>query len=93
MYLEGSQDVLYIITYGLAIVILSTLADCKHRNPLAWGLIAGLLFPCSLIYLAFLPRLCPKCKAECKERTCPNCDAMLERVVHYPATRPLLNAA
>ena len=26
-------------------------------------------------------------------RTCPNCDTVLERVVHYPATRPWLNAA
>ncbi len=93
MHLEGFQDVLYIITYGMAIVILSTLADGKNRNSLAWGLIGGLLFTCSLIYLAFLPRLCPKCKAERNGRTCPNCDAVPERLVHYPAARPLLNAA
>jgi hypothetical protein len=93
MHLEGFQDALVIITYGLAIVILSVVADRKNRNPLAWGLIGGLFFPCSPIYLAFLPRLCPKFKDECKRRTCPNCDAVLERVVHYPATRPLSNAA
>ena len=93
MHLEGFQDVLYIITYGLAIGILSLVADHKHRNPLAWGLIGGLFFPCSLLYLAFLPRLCPKCKDEGKGRTCPNCDPVLERVVHCPAIRPLLDAA
>jgi hypothetical protein len=93
MHLEGFQDVLVIVTYGLAILILSLVADRKNRNPLVWGLIGGLFFPCSLIYLAFLPRHCPKCKAECKGKTCPNCDAVLERVVHYPATRPLLDAA
>ena len=58
MHLEGFQDVLYITTYGLAIVILSILADCKNRNPLAWSLIGGLSFPCSLIYLALLYRCC-----------------------------------
>jgi len=93
MHLEGLQDVLVIVTYGLAILILSLVADRKNRNPLVWGLIGGLFFPCSLIYLAFLPRHCPKCKAACNGRTCPNCDAVLERVVHYPATRPLLDAA
>ena len=93
MHWEGFQDMLYIITYGLAIVILGILAYCKNRRPLAWGLIGGLFFPCSLLYVAFLPRLCPTCKGECKGRTCPNCDTVLERVVPYPATRPLLNAA
>ena len=91
MHLEGFQDVLFIITYGLAIVILSLLADRKNRNPLAWGLIGGLFFPCSLIYLACLPRLCPKCKDECKGRTCPNCDTVTASVMNYPPTRPLPN--
>ena len=93
MHLEGFQDVLVIVTYGVAILLLSVVADRKHRNPLAWGLIGGLLFPCSLIYLAYLPRLCPKCKAECKGRTCPNCETVLERVVQDPAILPLLHAA
>ena len=93
MHLEAYQDVLYIITYGLAVVILSIVANRKNRNPLVWGLIGGLCFPCSLLYLAFQPRLCPECKGEGKGRTCPNCDTVLEGVVHYPATRPLLNAA
>jgi hypothetical protein len=93
MHLEGFQDVLVIVTYGVAILLLSVVADRKHRNPLVWGLIGGLFFPCSLIYLAYLPRLCPKCKAECKGRTCPNCDAVLERIVHDPAILPLLHAA
>ena len=82
MHLEGFQDVLVIVTYGLAILILSIVADRKNRNTLAWGLIGGLFFPCSLIYLAFLPRLCPKSKGEGKGRTRPNCDTVLERVVH-----------
>jgi hypothetical protein len=93
MHLEGFQDVLVIVTYGLAILILSVVADHKHRNPLAWGLIGGLFLPCSLLYLAFLPRLCPKCKAECKGTTCPNCDAVPETVVHDLAILPLLHAA
>jgi hypothetical protein len=93
MYLESSVDVLVIIIYGLAILMLSIVADGKNRNPLAWGLVGGLFFPCSLIYLAFLPGLCPKCRGACKGRTCPNCDTVPERFLHYPATRPLLRAA
>jgi hypothetical protein len=93
MHLVGFQDVLAIVTYGLAILVLSVVADQKNRYPLAWGLVGGLFFPCSLIYLAFLPRLCPKCKDKCKGRICPACDTVLERVVHPPATHPALNAA
>ena len=158
MHLVGFQDVLAIVTYGLAILVLSVVADRKNRNPLAvtmqleehsaltpalslrereklspvfrplngdffqrgqmvpplpggegwgegepllslhryglaWSLIGGLFFPCSLIYLACLPRLCPKCKGECKGRTCPICDTVPERVVHPQATHPALNAA
>ena len=93
MHWECFQDVLVIVTYGSAILILSVVADGKHRNPLAWSLLGGLFFPCSLIYLALLPRLCPKCKGEYKGRTCPTCDTVLERVVHPPATHPALNAA
>ena len=93
MHLAGFQDVLVIVTYGLAILILSMVADRQNRNPLAWGLIGGMFFPCSLIYLALLPRLCPKCTDECKGGICPNCGTVLERVVHHPATRPLLKAA
>ena len=93
MHLEGFQDVLAIVIYGSAILVLSVTADQKNRNPLAWGLIGGLFFPCSLIYLAFLPRLCPKCKDKCKGRICPACDTVLESVVHPPATHPALNAA
>ena len=93
MHLEGFQDVLVIVTYGLAILILSVVTGRKHRNPLVWGLIGGLFFPCSLLYLAFLPRLCPKCKCECKGRTCPNCEPVPERAVHDPAILPLLQAA
>ena len=93
MHLEGFQDVLVIVTYGVAILILSIAADRKNRNPLVWGLVGGLFFPCSLIYLACLPRICPKCKDECKGRICPNCDTVLERDVPCPVTRPSLNAA
>ena len=93
MHLEGLQDVLAIVTYGLAILVLSVVADQKNRNPLAWGLVGGLFFPCGLIYQAFLPHLCPKCKGECKGRICPICDTVLERVVYPPATHPALNAA
>ena len=93
MHLEAFQDVLIIATYGLAILILSIVADRKHRNPLVWGLIGGLCFPCSLLYLAFLPRLCPKCKVECEGKTCPDCDPVLEGVVLHPVTVPLLHAA
>jgi hypothetical protein len=93
MHLEGFQDVLAIVTYGLAILVLSMVAYRKNRNPLAWGLLGGLFFSGSLVYLALLPRLCPKCKGECQGRTCPNCDAVPERIVPHPATRLWLNAA
>jgi len=93
MHLEGFQDVLAIVTYGFAILVLSVLADQKNRNPLASALLGGLFSPCSLIYLAFLPRLCPKCKGECKGRTCPICDTALERVVGPSARGHVLIAA
>ena len=67
MLSEAFCDVLAIATYGVAILTLSIVADRKHRNPILWGLIGGLCFPSSLICLAFLPRLCPKGKDECKE--------------------------
>jgi hypothetical protein len=41
MHLEGLQDALVIVTYGLAILILSIVADHKNRNPLVWGLIGA----------------------------------------------------
>ena len=93
MPLEVSQDVAFIIAYGLGIVILSIISDCKNRNPLAWGLFGGLFFPCSLIYLAFLPRLCPNCKSDCMGKTCPNCSLKQATVVDYPTKSPLLKAA
>jgi len=80
MHIDGFEDVFPIVTYAVAILILSVVADSKNRWPLGWGLFGGLFFPSSLIYLAFLPRLCPKCKEECKGRTCPNCEA----AEHYP---------
>ena len=87
MHLEGSQDVFFIITYGLGVVILSTLADWKNRNPLAWGLIGGLFFPSSLICLLLESHLCPKCKAALTKdgwrlRSCPTCGASARRVKH-----------
>ena len=73
MPLEISQDVAFIITYSVGIVILGVISNRKNRNPLAWGFFGGLFFPCSLIYLAFVPRLCPKCKSDCTGKRCPNC--------------------
>ena len=63
MYLEGYQNVFFIITYGLAIVMLSSLAAWKNRNPLAWGLIGGLFFSTSFICLLLESHRCPKSKA------------------------------
>jgi len=87
MHLEGFYDVLYIITYSLAILILSCIADGKNRNPLGWGLIGGLFFPTSLICLALEPKLCPKCKEpltkdERRLRSCPTCGTLVKRVKH-----------
>ena len=85
MHLEGFQEVLYIITYGLAIVILSILADWKNRNPLAWGLIGGLFFPCSLICLLLETHVCPQCKQpltkdQWRLRRCPTCGTLARRI-------------
>jgi len=96
MHLEGFEDVLYIITYTVAILVLSIVADRKNRNPISWGVIGGLLFPCSLIYLAFLPHLCPECKGECTGRNCPICTTktkILVGIVHHPLTSPILDHA
>ena len=87
MHLEGYQDVFFIITYGLGIVMLSTLAGWKNRNLLAWGLIGGLFFPTSFICLLFESHLCPKCKTpltkdQWRLRRCPTCGSLERRVKH-----------
>ena len=87
MHLEGYQDVLFIITYGLAIVMLSSLAAWKHRDPLGWGLIGGLLFPSIFICLLLESHLCPKCKAslskdEWRLWRCPTCGTLARRTKH-----------
>jgi hypothetical protein len=92
MYLETSQDVLFFVTYGFAILILSLLADRKNRNPLAWGLIGGLFFPCSLVCLLLESPICPKCKQaltklQWKQRSCATCGP-LGRVKHDASLIP-----
>lgn len=93
MHLEdGYQDVFFFSTYALGIVILSSLASWKGRNPLSWGLIGGLLFPTSLIFLLVESHLCPKCKgaltaAEWKVRKCPICGT-LARSKHKRSSIP-----
>src|SRR5436189_5116972 len=87
MHLESYQDVIAIITYALAIVMLSSLAAWKNRNPLAWGLIGALFFPTSLICLLLESHLCPKCKSpltkgQWRLRNCPTCGPLARRVKH-----------
>jgi hypothetical protein len=87
MHLEGYQDVFFIITYGLAIVMLSSLATWKNRNPLGWGLIGGLFFPTSFLCLLLESHLCPKCKASLSTdkwrlRKCPTCGKLARRMKH-----------
>lgn len=60
MFFQTYQDVIYIATYAVAVVVLSVLADRKNRNPLAWGTIGALLFPISLICLMLEPALKPR---------------------------------
>ena len=61
MHLEAYQDVLSIITNGIAIVMLSSLAAWKVRNPLGWGLIGALFFPTSFIWKL---RRCPTLESQ-----------------------------
>ena len=93
MHLESYQDVLSIITYGLAIVMLSALAGWKNRNPLGWGLIGALFFPTSFIWLLLESHLCPKCKApltkdQWRLRSCPTCGTLARRVKHDCSSIP-----
>jgi uncharacterized membrane protein len=60
MFFEIYQDVFYIVTYAVAVVVLSVLADRKNRSPLAWGTIGALLFPISLICLMLETPLKPR---------------------------------
>ena len=92
MYLAAFADVFYLSIYGVGVMVLSIVVHRKHRNPLAWGLIGGLFGPCSLIYLSFLPRVCPKCRGACNGRACPNCDDGLEKALKNPVPTPLVNA-
>ena len=87
MHLEGYEDVFSIITYGVAILMLSSLAAWKNRNPLGWGLIGGLFFPISFICLLLESHLCRKCKAslstdERKLRKCPTCGTLARKMEH-----------
>ena len=89
MNLDGYQDVFFIITYGLAIVMLSSLAAWKNRNPLAWGLIGGLVFLTSFICLLLESHLCPKCKApltkdEREAKELPNLWHLVEESQAWP---------
>jgi hypothetical protein len=91
--LEGYQEVFFIITYGLGIVILGGLATWKNRNPLVWGLVGGLFFPASLLCLLFEPHLCPKCRAslsteEWGQRKCPSCGPLATRMQHNRSLMP-----
>jgi hypothetical protein len=93
MHLEGYQDVFFLITYGLAIVMLSSLAAWKNRNALAWGLIGGLFFPTSLICLLLETHVCPNCRAslskdEWRLRRCPTCGTLARRVKHARSLIP-----
>jgi hypothetical protein len=87
MHLEASEDVLFFMTYGFAILVLSLLADRKNRNPLAWGLIGGLFFPCSFICLLLESHLCPECRGPLTQdqwrlRRCPTCGTLAGRIKH-----------
>ena len=87
MHLEGYENVLFILTYGLAIVMLSSLAGWKSRNPLGLGLIGGLFFPTSFICLLLESHLRPKCKTslstdEWRLRKCSTCGTLARRMKH-----------
>ena len=87
MHLEGYEDVFSIITYGVAILMLSSLAAWKNRNPLGRGQIGGLFFPTSLICLLLDSYVCPKCRTslsadDWRLRKCPTCGTLARRVKH-----------
>ena len=71
------QVVAFIIYYGLAALLLGYFAKRKNRS-LAWAFIGPLFCVPSLIAMAFMSYLCPKCRGpmtndEWKQKRCPRC--------------------
>ena len=67
--------------FALSAVINGLFAARKNRNAWAWALFGGLFCLPTLLILAFVPFLCPKCqqslsKDEWKRRRCPHCGVL-----------------
>jgi len=67
-----------IIAYGIAVLVLALMAKRKNRDPWAWGFIGAFFCLPTLVILAFMSYLCPKCKNpisddEWRQKECPRC--------------------
>jgi len=68
----------YVIGYALSALVLGWLATRKNRDRWGWALLGGFFCLPSVITLALLPYLCPKCKRpltndEWEREDCPTC--------------------
>jgi hypothetical protein len=74
---SGAQFVFFLMYYAWAALLLGYFAKRKNRS-LAWAFIGPLFCVPSLIAMAFMSYLCPKCRGpmtnhEWKRRHCPRC--------------------
>src|SRR5262245_33894007 len=74
----GPEVVAFVVYYGLAALLLGYFASRKNRS-LGWAFIGPLFCVPSLIAMAFMSYLCPKCRGpmtydEWKQKRCPRCD-------------------
>ena len=61
--------------------VVGLLAKRKNRNPYGWGLAGGSFSLLTLVLLAFMPNLCPKCgqkmpSQDAKQNACANCQGL-----------------
>lgn len=74
-----AEVIVFFIYYALAALVLGSFARRKNRS-LAWAFIGPLFCFPSLIALAFMSFLCPRCRGpltneEWQQKRCPRCDA------------------
>ena len=78
MMVAGIAELIgFIIWYALAALILGYFAKRKNRS-IAWAIIGPFFCVPSLIAMAFMSYLCPRCRGpltndEWKQRRCPRC--------------------
>jgi uncharacterized membrane protein YeiB len=82
VYERGSSfdPVMFLISYAITGILVGLLANRKNRNPWAWGMFGGLFCVPTLLVMAFMSYLCPRCRSKLTNeqwahKMCPKCGA------------------